>query len=144
MFDLITRNGHHDLFSLPRIVQQILDEAHPAPRPGIGLSVPVDVLETDAEVRLVLEVAGLDRESMKVTLQNNVLTLAGEKQRRTETPEGACFRGERRFGKFSRSFTLPTRVEADRIEARYSDGVLEVVCPKTPEARPRQIEIRSA
>jgi len=132
----------NDLFALPHLVQKMLDDTE-APRAATpDLVPPVDVLETDSEVKLVLEVAGLDRASLNVTLENGVLSVSGEKQQRLQPQERDHFHGERRFGKFARTFKVPTRIDAGRIEARYTDGVVEIVMPKTPEAQPRRIEIK--
>lgn len=140
MFDRIARNS--DLFSLPQLVQHFFDEAET--RQAGAIVPPVDVLETDTEVKLVLEVAGLDRASMRVTFENGVLTVAGEKNQRLTPQQGAYFRGERRFGRFHRSFNVPTRVDANKIEAKYADGLLEITMPKAVEAQPRKIEIKTA
>lgn len=142
MFERIPRPGHSDLFSLPQIMQRMFEDVEPSAR-SAAINPPVDILENDTEVRLVLEVAGLDRESMKVTFENHVLTVSGEKNQKLTPPEGAYFRGERRFGRFHRAFTVPTRVDASKIEATYTDGLLSIVMPKTAEAQPRKIEIKA-
>ena len=137
-----TRSTNNDLFTLPQIVQRFFEDVEATPRAAQHITPPVDVLENDTEVRLVLEVAGLDRESLKVTFENQVLSVSGEKNNRLTPPEGAYFRGERRFGKFNRQFTVPTRVDASKIEAKYADGLLEIAMPKTPESQPRKIEVK--
>ena len=144
MFERISRTGHSDLFSLPQIVQKMFEDVEPSARNSGAINPPVDILENDTEVKLVLEVAGLDRESMKVTFENSVLTVAGEKNQKLTAAEGAYFRGERRFGRFHRSFTVPTRVDASKIEAAYADGLLTITMPKSVEALPRKIEIKTA
>lgn len=137
MYDAIT--ARHDLFhTLPRIVQRMFDEIEPR---AAGPHVPVDLVETDTEVRLLLEVPGLDRESLKVTLENGLLTVAGEKKQ-PQVTEDAQYRGERRFGPFERRFRVSNRVDQARIEAKYADGVLEVLMPKTADAQARRIEVK--
>lgn len=137
MYDAITRR--HDLFhTLPSLVQKMFDEVEPR---QAGFHAPVDLLETESEVRLLVEVPGLDRESLKVTLESGVLTVAGEKKQ-PQLAEGMQYRGERRFGSFERTFRVSKRVDSARIEARFADGLLEIVMPKTPEAQPRKIEVK--
>ena len=138
MYDLIRRNTD-DSFAMPTFVSRLFDEVA---RPTHGLIPPVDVLESDTEIKLVMEVAGLDRESLDVTLENQVLTIQGEKKPRWENKEGLSYSGERVYGRFTRSFKIPSRVNADGIDASYADGVLTVTLPKAPEAQPRRIEVK--
>lgn len=114
-------------------------------RMGGMLRVPeADVVEAENEIRVVVELPGMKAEDVNVDLENNVLTISGEK--REERTEGddrgdTWHLSERRYGKFSRSFVLPREVEQERIEARFEDGVLHVVIPKSEKARRRRIEI---
>jgi HSP20 family protein len=101
-----------------------------------------DVVETEREIRVVTEMPGLRREDIEVDIENNVLTIRGEKrEERTEGSEGRYHLAERRWGTFARSFVLPRDVEADGIQARFEDGVLSVSVPKTERARRRKVEI---
>ena len=103
-----------------------------------------DVIETTEEVRVVMEVPGMDASQLDLTIDNNVLRVSGEK-RAAETDEGAAWRlTERRYGRFERSFVLPRDVRSDAVEASYDNGVLTVVLPKREEAKPRRVEIRGA
>jgi HSP20 family protein len=138
MFDRFITARNDDLFALPHLVKRML-EAEPQ---AAGINAPVDVLENDTEVRLTLEMPGLDRESLKVTVESGVLSISGEKKAGIEVGESDYFRGERRFGKFARNFTVPSRVDATNIAAKYVDGVLEVTMPKVPAAQPRKIEVK--
>lgn len=142
MFERNARSVN-SLFALPHIVEKMLADIEPTPRPAAEFVPPVDVVENETEVRLVLEVPGLDRASMQVTLENGVLTVAGDKVQKLERKDGSYYRTERRFGKFNRTFRLSERVDSAKIEARYNDGLLEIVMPKTPEAQPRKIEIKA-
>jgi HSP20 family protein len=104
---------------------------------------PVDIYETDQrEIVLKAEVPGLNRNDIDLTVENQTLTIRGE--RRPEdgiNQDGAYHRVERAYGPFSRSFTLPATVDAGKVRAEYRDGVLTVSLPIREEARPRQIQV---
>ncbi len=101
----------------------------------------VDIYETDThEVVIKAELPDVRKEDIGVSVENNVLTLTGE--RKPEQSKREQFqRVERRFGSFSRSFTLPTSVDAGQIAASYKDGVLTIRLPRREEAKPRQITV---
>ena len=102
----------------------------------------VDIYETDQhEVVLKAELPDVKREDIKVTFENGVLTLKGERQFEQETKRESFQRIERRHGAFSRSFTLPTSVDATRISATYKDGVLTIRLPQREEAKAKQIDV---
>ena len=92
-----------------------------------------------------LEMPGMKADEIDIGLENNVLTIAGEKhQQRTEEDERNTWHlTERRYGQFSRSFVLPRDVDADAIQADFEDGVLRVVIPKSEKARRRRIDVSS-
>ncbi len=102
-----------------------------------------DVVETENEIRVMVEMPGLHPEDVEVSLENNVLTISGEKKEEwTEGEEGNTWHlSERRYGRFSRSFVLPRDVEQEQIQARFDNGVLYVSIPKSERARRRRIEI---
>jgi HSP20 family protein len=101
-----------------------------------------DVVETEKEIRVVTEMPGLKRENIEIDVENNVLTIRGEKrEERTEGEQGRWHLAERRYGTFSRSFVLPRDVDAENIQASFQDGVLTVTVPKSEKARRRRIEI---
>jgi len=120
-----------------------------APRMGMNrldnmLRIPeADVVETETEIRVVAELPGLRPEDVDLSLENNVLTISGEKrEERTEGQDGRTWHlSERRYGKFSRSFLLPRDVDAERIEAQFQDGLLTITIPKSEKARRRRISI---
>jgi HSP20 family protein len=105
---------------------------------------PVDIFERQDNLVIRAEVPGLNREDMDVRIENGILTLHGERKRETEIDENHAFRMERIYGAFTRSFSLPTTVDASRITAAYKDGVLEVSVPKMETAKPKKVEIRAA
>ena len=103
---------------------------------------PVDIYETDAhEVVLKAELPEVKREDISVTFENGVLTLTGERKTEFDAAQGTYHRSERAYGRFSRSFTLPATVDANRISASYKDGVLTVRVPQREEAKPKQITV---
>lgn len=113
----------------------------------IGWHPAVEVTETADELTLTAEFPGMKVEDVEIELEDDVLTLRGEKkeeERDEEKTEGeVTYRvTERRYGEFSRSFTVPSTVDADAIEASFEDGVLTVHMPKTAESRGRKIEVK--
>lgn len=103
-----------------------------------------DIRETENEIQVLVDLPGMKVDDIEVDLENNVLTISGEK--REERQEGnddeTWHLSERRYGRFTRAFVLPREVEQEQIQARFEDGVLSVVIPKTEKARRRRIEIR--
>jgi HSP20 family protein len=101
----------------------------------------VDVFETKDAVVLKAELPGLTAEDVDVEIDDNVLTVSGERTFKDTVEEGRYYRLERSYGKFSRSLTLPQGITADEVSATFTDGVLEVVVPKAEEVKPRKITI---
>ena len=103
---------------------------------------PVDIYETaEREIVLKAELPGLKRDAIDLTVENNTLTIRGQRQADDGTADAQFHRSERVFGPFSRSFTLPNTVDAGRVKAEYRDGVLTVRLPRREEAKPRQIAV---
>ncbi|HUT99670.1 MAG TPA: Hsp20/alpha crystallin family protein [bacterium] len=101
----------------------------------------VDISETSGDILVRAELPGVNPESISVDLTNNTLTIQGEKTK-DDSAEGENFyRVERIYGKFMRSFSLPSRLKADAVKARYKDGILFVTIPKAEEAKPREIKV---
>ena len=107
-----------------------------------GWMPPVDSQETlEHDVVITAELPGMKREDVKVTLENSILTIAGERAFAGDAVREQYHRVERHYGAFSRSFTLPASVDGTRVDASYQDGVLTVKVPQRPDAKPRQIPI---
>jgi len=104
----------------------------------------VDVFEDKDAVRIAVEVPGVNPDDIKISLEQNVLTISGEKQQVSEEKTERVHRYERAYGSFTRSFTLPSSVDAERIEASTDNGVLSIMIPKAEKAKPRQIQVKSA
>lgn len=104
----------------------------------------VDIYDKGGEVVIHAELPGMKKEDIDIRVENNVLNIRGKKERKEEVKEEGYFRSERAYGTFSRSFSLPTTVDAKKISAEYKDGVLTLNLPKAEEAKPRQIEVKIA
>jgi HSP20 family protein len=104
----------------------------------------VDVFEDADAIRIVAEVPGVSPEDVKISHEDNVLTIQGTKQQVAEKETERVHRYERTYGVFERSFTLPATVDVNAIKANYEHGVLTVTLPKVEKARPRQIQVQVA
>lgn len=102
---------------------------------------PVDIYETGENLILKAELAGINQKELDLRIENNTLTLKGERKLNNEVKREQYHRMERPYGPFTRSFTLPSFVDAEKISAEYKDGILTVVLPKREETRPKQISI---
>ncbi len=103
---------------------------------------PMDVVEEEGRYVVHLDLPGMRREDVKVSMENDTLTLTGERQHQAETKEGGYRRFERSHGTFTRTISLPNTIDSKRIEATYKDGVLTVTLPKSEEARPKTIDVK--
>jgi HSP20 family protein len=103
---------------------------------------PVDIAERDKDFVVRMELPGVAKEDVSITMQESVLTVKGEKKQEKESKGSDYHRAERSYGSFQRSFTLPTGVRAEGIDASFSDGVLNIFLPKAEEARPKQIDVK--
>jgi HSP20 family protein len=104
--------------------------------PAIDLVMEKDNLVVKADL------PGLSKDDITVSLQDNYLTIKGEKKQEFEQKEANYFVSERSYGSFTRTVELPTAVDAKKSEARFKDGVLQITLPKTEEAKPKQIDVK--
>ena len=102
---------------------------------------PVDIYEDEHKIVLKLEVPGMKESDLDIQLENNVLTVKGERKFETEEKEENFHRIERRYGSFYRSFTIPNTVNPESVKASYDAGVLRVELEKRAEAKPKQIKV---
>lgn len=109
-----------------------------------GWEPAVDVYEDKDKLTIRAELPGMKLEDLNVEAHQNTLTISGERKHEEKQKKGDTYRSERYFGRFQRSITLPTEVEAEKIQASYRDGILTVQCPKSEHARPRQIEVKTS
>jgi HSP20 family protein len=101
----------------------------------------VDIYEDEQNITLKVEVPGIDEKDIDVRLENNTLTIRGERKFEKEEKEENYRRVERQYGSFSRSFTLPNVVDTENVHASYDKGMLEVRLAKKAEAKPKQIKV---
>ena len=114
-------------------------------RNGTGTCYPsVDIEENDNEYILRAEIPRMESKDVDISLNDNVLTIKGEKKMEKEEKERNCYHVERRYGRFQRTFQLPANVDSDNVKAECSNGVLTVHIAKSPETKPKKIEIKSA
>jgi HSP20 family protein len=102
---------------------------------------PVDIYEDEHNLILKLEVPGIEEKDVDIRLENNTLVVRGERKIEKEEKEENFHRVERRYGSFSRAFTLPNTVDSDSAKANYDKGVLKITFAKKAEAKPKQIKI---
>lgn len=102
---------------------------------------PVDVYEDDHNITIQAEIPGAREEDIDVRLENNILTITGERKLENEDKKQNFHRIERQYGRFVRSFTLPGTVDPDNVNAEFNNGVLKVTLIKKEEAKPKQIKI---
>lgn len=125
--------------------RDLMDSAFQLAASGSGLdrvwSPPMDVHEDGEQLTVKLELAGMKKEDFDISLENDLLTISGERKVEREQREGESFRSERFHGSFSRTVSLPSPVKADKVSASYKDGILTVVLPKAEEAKPKKIQV---
>ncbi|HWZ11791.1 MAG TPA: Hsp20/alpha crystallin family protein, partial [Acidobacteriaceae bacterium] len=102
---------------------------------------PVDVFEDGKSIGLKFEIPGVKQEDLDIRIENNILHVSGERKFEAETHEQNYHRIERRYGVFSRSFTLPPSVDTNSVQATYDNGVLTITLAKRAEAQPKQIKV---
>jgi HSP20 family protein len=102
---------------------------------------PVDVYEDEHNITIKIEVPGIEEKDIDIRVENNTLTVFGERKLEKEEKQENYRRVERQYGSFSRSFTLPNTVDADNISADYDKGVLKISLAKKAEAKPKQIKV---
>jgi HSP20 family protein len=106
-----------------------------------SFSPAVDVYEDEHAVNLKIEVPGIDEKDLDIRVENNTLTVHGERKFEKEEKEENFRRVERQYGSFTRSFTLPATVDSDHVSANYDKGLLKISLPKKAEAKPKQIKV---
>ena len=134
----------NNIFGLSRDLDRMMDEAMGPWDRGENLRqwFPVtDVSETPEALTLRLEVPGLAREQLKISVEDNTLSVRGEKTQETSSEDETFHRTERSFGAFERSFTLPPYVDTNDVKASLQDGVLSITLPRRAEAKAREISI---
>jgi HSP20 family protein len=134
-----------ELESLNNKVQRLFGE-FPAVDFGFSFNPKIDISDDEKNIYVEAEIPGVKKDNIKISLQDNILTISGEKKSETEEKKNDknFYRSERVYGSFTRSFTLPEEINSDSIEAKFDDGVLKIKIGKTiPEpVKERLIEIK--
>jgi len=142
---IIRWDPYRDVVTLRERMNRLFDDAFSSREQGdltAGTWSPsVDIHEKDKELVLTAEIPGVKEEDVDVEIEDNVLTLRGKKEFEKETKEEDYHRIERSYGSFYRSFTLPTNVDRDKIEANFDDGLLRITMPKKPELKPKKVNV---
>jgi HSP20 family protein len=136
-----------DVLSMQREINRMFDDFFRSDRDDSSLLAQswkpaVDIVEEDDAYVAKVELPGVKKDDVKITMQDNVLTIRGEKKSEKKGKEENLHHFERYYGAFQRSFSLPTSVKNDKIDAEYKDGVLTIIMPKAEEAKPKQIEVK--
>lgn len=137
-----------DLAQLQGRLTRLMNESF-GPWPAVGDGgtlasawVPaVDVFENQEAIRIMAELPGVRPEDVRISLENSTLTLRGEKKQVAEENTERVHRYERAYGTFERTFTLPSTVDHERIQADYENGILTITLPKVERARPKEIPV---
>ena len=101
----------------------------------------VDIVDDKDQIKVKADLPGMKKDEIEVNFENDILTIKGEKKEEKEIKEKDCIRSERYYGAFQRSFSLPSSVDASKVNASYKDGVLEIILPKKEGAKPKQIKV---
>ena len=128
------------IFGLRREIDRLFEDTFG--REGGNFTPAVDIKENESEIRLELELPGLKPDQVEITAENGVLTVRGEKKsERNEGEDNRYHVVERSYGSFTRSFSVPATVDAEKVGAEFKNGVLTVTLPKKEAAKPRQVKI---
>jgi HSP20 family protein len=103
----------------------------------------MDIAERENDVLVKAELPGMKADDIEISVQGNVLTISGEKKESTEDKRENYYHAERRYGSFRREVNLSSAVDVDKIKAEYHDGILTVTLPKTEQAKPKKISVKS-
>lgn len=104
---------------------------------------PVDIIENDNNLVLKAELPGINPNDIEIRVEDNTLHMKGERKFEKDVKEENLHRVERSYGSFSRTFALPSSIDADKVQAEYKDGVLTLAMPKREEAKPKTIKINT-
>ena len=138
--------ARRDFSTLQDRLNRILRESFSPESPEEALTTsnfapPVDVYEDEHNITLKIEVPGIDEKDINVSIENNTLTVRGERRFEKDEKEENFHRVERMYGSFTRSFTLPNTVDPEQVSAHYEKGVLKIRLAKKAEAKPKQIKV---
>ena len=134
-FDELWEDRFENILRLPSLLSE-------EKRPFFAWQPALDVEEKDDAYIVRMDLPGMDKKDIHLTIDNNVLSIRGERRREKEEKDANYYCSERYFGSFQRSFTLPSQVDEDKIKAEYKHGVLTITLPKTEEAKAKIVKIQ--
>jgi len=143
---LVKWEPFRDLITMQERMTRVFDETLSRIWKEEGLqkglwSPPVDIVERGHEILLKIDLPEMSQSEIDIKVEENTLTIKGERKFVKETPEEHYIQIERPYGTFQRQFTLPKRIDQEKINAAYKDGVLRVILPKKTEVHPKQVQI---
>lgn len=145
--NLQTWDPFRQLFSLREEIDRLFERPVTSSVPQdlwLGGAWPsVDLFEDRNELVVKVEVPGLKKEDINISLHDGVLAISGERKTEEKYEDGQTHRNERFVGRFHRALSLPVAVQADKTNASYTDGILTITLPKAEEAKPKQIQIQA-
>jgi len=144
-FRALSADPFRELFDLQRGINQLFNASISAPHEEVALKAwtpAVDVYEDENAFLIKVELPEVNKEEVKVSLNENTLSISGERRVENEQKRENYHRVERSYGQFYRSFTLPPNVNTESINAQFKDGVLRLTLPKREEAKPKEIEVK--
>ncbi len=139
---LVRWSPFRELEEMQRNLSRILDDASFGGTETGQWLPAVDIRETDDALLVEAELPGIDKKDVNVEVKDGVLTISGERKFEKDVKEENVHRIERSYGRFVRSFSLPTNVDTDKVEATMKDGVLSVRLPKKESAKPKAITVK--
>ena len=144
---LVRRDPFRELEDVSDRLNQMFHRSAPARTNGKETMIvadwapSVDVSETEGEYQIKAEIPDVKKEDVKVTLEDGVLTIQGERKQEKEVKGKRYHRVERSYGRFARSFTLPDVIDEEKVKAEFKDGILNLALPKSEKAKPKAIEV---
>ncbi len=146
MTNLIRWGPLREMMTLRQAMDRLFEDSFVRP---VGLSsvsaadVAIDLKETDTDVVIKAELPGVEPDEVDVSIMEGVLVIKGEHKEEKEEKEASYYSRELRYGLFSRSINLPAAINAEKAEAVFENGILTLTLPKTEEAKPRQIKVKT-
>ncbi len=139
---LMLWNPFAELERIRREFDRLLEELSPGEDMERAFAPAVEMYETDKEIVVKVELPGVKKENIEVSIKDNMLYIRGEKKEEREEKTETIHRVERVYGKFERVLSLPTEVNTDEVKAEFKDGVLEIRLPKAEVSKEKKIEIK--
>lgn len=148
MSSLMRWQPMNELVSFRDAMDRLFEDSFIGPRwgwiaPMGAANLAIDMFETKDEVVVKAALPGIKPEEVEVTITGNTLTISGESQEENEVKEKDYIRQERRYGSFTRTVTLPDGLKADKADASFENGVLTLKVPKSEEAKPKTIKVKT-